>query len=233
MKFFIPVVLLAVLCSCGKPKAGIVLSSTPIFGSESSNDTIHIAPTGAVLAYQGDPDQAKGRMKVKFNGNDGFIEKEKFIFRRECDGRSRLVWRICCLRQLSNGNAYIHKYDMAGSSWVDVNTLDKDTANITVAALANAIDNSPYNDELNISLAKIAAGHSTHPRLQTVKVDLSEVPDESIIEMQKKFHLLINKSTNEIITTRNTTTGWINSCISDIFKISRDADQAEISNSTI
>jgi hypothetical protein len=226
MKLFIPIVLLgAILCSCGKSSTGIVVSSAPIFGSEDSNDTIHVAPTGAVLEYSGESDPAKPRVKVKFNGTDGFIERGKFVFNATAAVDSSGAFVV--YDKLDNGRAYIHQHDITNSRWADVGTLDTDTVNITVAALADALDNGPYNDETNISLAKIAAAHSAHPGLQVLKVDLSEVPDESIVEMQKKFHLLINKSNNEIITTRNTTASWINSYTRDILKSSADANEAE------
>src|ERR1041385_1821594 len=237
MKFIIPVLLIAsVLFSCNNSKVtGIVTYNAPVYSPEGS-DTIRIVPAGTVLEYGGAPDVTDTMaafVKVKIDGTDGRIPKQFFVLNGKPGMMKENVEKsISGIHFRANGfvvydsidKDQVHAYygETSNSGWIDAEDVDLDTANAVVAALVDALDNQLHDDETNAELGKIAASHSTHPLLQVLKVDLSEVPDNEISRIQKKYNLLVDKSKNEIISSKETAIVRMDEYLGDILALPAD-----------
>ena len=228
MKFILPLVLLAAaLSSCNSKVTGIVTANTPFFSSENSDDTIRIVTTGTVLEYVGDVAE---RVKVKLNGSEGFIDKRFIVLNVK---PAVFENHFVVYDSIGGDRAHIYVGERSGQRWISTHDIDRDTANAAVAAFADALDNNLKDEETYTALARFAANHSTNPLLQVLKIDLSELPDEEIKGMQKRFHLLIDKSKNEIITSKETTSNWVDSYLTNILAVPTDGEATEFTTPRI
>jgi hypothetical protein len=245
MKYLILIVLISsVLFSCNNSKTtGIALSTTTLFGSETGSDKISLLPTGTKVVYGGDgsPASVAGkRVKVSVNGTDGYIDKEDVIFngtaavmRTAIENREAEIYipqNGFVVYDSSAGNkVHVYHWTTSESQWVDASNVDPDTVNVAVAAMIDALESGQCTDaDARAMLRRVAIAHSTHPLLGLVKVDLSEASDETISQIEKKFSdLLIDKSKNEIISSKESISGWASSYTNDILALPPDDQEPD------
>ena len=246
MKYIISLVLISsVLFSCTNPKpTGIALSTTTLFGSESGSDKILLLPTGTKVEFggEGSPSAAPGnRVKVKFNGKEGYVEKTDFVFggtavvvKTAIENREAEIFipenSFVVYDSIGGDRAHIYHWNTASSQWISTNNIDTDTANVAVAAMIDALQSGQCNNdaEARAMLRRIAVNHSTHPYLATVKVNLSEASDETISQMELKYpDLMIDKSKNEIISSRESIASWISSYSNDILAMPPNGEELD------
>ena len=222
------VTLLAVSCNSKTIKPGFILSTAQLVDS-TGLQVVGIAPAGAVVEYIGEgpmpTDVHAGSIKVRVDGNEGFIEAALACF--GCTPAAIIsdthtpfaitnAGQFIAYDSSADENYRIYMGSRVSEGWVPKSATSVEPGDVAVAAAVERMNSYLKDDGRHAALQGVAAQYPSCQFLQIIKVNLAEVPDDYLAELQKTSTLAFNKSDNTIVTGKSSANTWISKYLENL-----------------